>query len=277
MLFNYSDGVTKYFGYGNVLSSPSAFKSYFSQHNLKVTYTELTKGGEYIKTPKRKIAVYCYGATITAAEYPKYIDDDGNHHLLPRPYEKCKPGGCGFELMMSSWFKSFVQSVEKSVISFLTNFHEDKVEANKILVLMDKCRTVVPYELRVGGSCFTHMSVIGRLQDQGEVPMHFDEKDYITALVHLGNVKTGGSTQYFNGVSVKNHGHVAKVIPFAHGQIQIGCYNKILHAGEEWTGSRGCINFNLKKIIIDHFVSVGNKYYNQYRKNKFPKGIFYAT
>ena len=272
-----SDGVTSSFGYGNILSYTSEYKSYFSLHNLRVTYLELTKGGEYIKTPKRKIAVYCYGATITAAEYPKYIDKDGNHHLLPRPYEKSKPGGIGFNLMMSCWFKSFVQSVESTVLDFLLNVHEERNEANKIISLMKQCKTVVPYELRVGGSSFTHMSVIGRMQDKGEVPIHFDEKDYITALVHLGQVDMGGSTQYFDGVSLKSHGQVAKVIPFEHGQIQIGCYNNILHAGETWSGSRGCINFNLKKIIIDHFETVGIKYYNQYRKNKFPKGIFYAT
>ena len=238
---------------------------------------ELTKGGEYIKTAKRKIAVYCYGATITAAEFPKYIDDEGNHHLLPRPYEKSKPGGIGFRLMMSSWFKSFVKSVETTVLDFLHNYHDNKNEANEIISLMQQCKTVVPFELRVGGSSFTHMSVIGRMQDEGEVPIHFDEKDYITALVHLGQVETGGSTQYFDGVSLKKKGKIAKVIPFAHGQIQIGCYNNILHAGETWSGARGCINFNLKKIVIDHFVDVGSKYYRQYRSNKFPKGVFYAT
>ena len=106
--------------------------------------------------------------------------------------------------MMSCWFKSFVQSVESTVLDFLQNVHEERNEANKIISLMKQCKTLVPYELRVGGSSFTHMSVIGRMQDKGEVPIHFDEKDYITALVHLGQVDMGGSTQYFDGVSLNS-------------------------------------------------------------------------
>ena len=111
----------------------------------------------------------------------------------------------------------------------------------------------MPFECRISGSFFTHMSVIGKLKDKGEVPTHFDEKDCITTLVHLGSVREGGSTQYYDGNTIKDIGKMTYKIPFCHGQIQIGCFNDTLHCAESWMGNRGCINFNLKMNVVDHF------------------------
>ena len=136
---------------------------------------------------------------------------------------------------------------------------------------------MVPIECRVAGSFFTHMSVIGRLQEKGEVPIHFDEKDTITALVHLGSTSKGGSTLYYNGNTVKDHGKIVHKVPFLHGQIQIGNFNDTLHSAEKWTGNRGCINFNLKMDVVNHFQTYGMRYFQHYRRNKYPKGVFFAT
>ena len=79
------------------------------------TYKELVGGGTYVKTPKRAIANYCYGSTITACKWPIYIKGE-KHYILPRSYPKSKPGSTGLQIMMQDWFREFVRDVEKSAI-----------------------------------------------------------------------------------------------------------------------------------------------------------------
>lgn len=234
------------------------------------------KGGTYVKTPKRAIANYCYGSTKTACKWPIYIKND-KHCILPRPYPKSKPGSTGFKLMMRDWFKEMVIDVEKTVIFFLKNLFPNKDEGKKILKVMKAVRKHVPYELRISGSCFTHMSLIGKLDMKGDIRPHFDEKDVITALIHLGAGVTGGSTQYYSGSTTTDKGRIEKEISFNHGQIQVGCYNSILHGVNRWTGKRGCINLNIKMSILDHFKEEGMYYFKQYRTNNYPSENFYAT
>ena len=121
------------------------------------------------------------------------------------------------------------------------------------------------------------MVIIGKLDNKGDVPLHFDEKDCITALIHLGKSVKGGATQYYNGDTISNKGSMKAQIPFRHGQIQIGCYNKTLHSVETWSGKRGCINLNLKISVLNHFKTEGMKYFAQYRNNKYHSKMFYAA
>ena len=267
---------TGHFCYGNLLQHTSQYRSYFSQISWENIYKALVGSGTYVKTPKRAIANYCYGSTITACKWPIYIKG-GKHYILPRPYPKSKPGSTGFQIMMRDWFREFVRDVENSAIFFLKELHPNTEESKKILKLMLETRKFVPYELRIAGSCFTHMSLIGKLDPKGEIPPHFDEKDVITALVHLGSGVTGGSTLYYSGLTTEKKGETKKGIDFRHGQIQVGCYNTTLHGVERWSGKRGCINFNLKESILNHFKDEGMHYFKQYRRNKYPSSNFYAT
>ena len=212
-----------------------------------------------------------------ATQYPMFILNDGKHCVLPRPYQKCKPGNTGFNLMMQPWFRAFVLDLESAVLFFLNNLLPDQELGKEIKKCIRYSKKYVPFECRIGGSFFTHMSVIGKLKDKGEVPLHFDEKDCITTLVHLGEVRTGGSTQYFDGNTINNRGKLKYEIPFRHGQIQIGCFNDTLHGAEAWVGQRGCLNFNLKLNVVDHFKTYGMRYFEHYRRNKYPQGIFFAT
>ena len=116
---------------------------------------------------------------------------------------KSKPGYTGFNLMMQGWFRDFVADVELSVIFSISNILPDQEEKERIKSCIMYSKKFVPFECRIAGSFFTHLSVIGRMKDDGGVTIHFDEKDSITALVHLGSVTTGGSTHYFNGNIVK--------------------------------------------------------------------------
>ena len=262
---------------GNMFKDHSVFKSYFSAMSIDATYKKLRLSGTYFKTKKRSISMSCYGSTITAAQFPKFIKN-GVHHILPRPYESSKPGGDGYKLMHSSWFEALLKQIEEGVYYFLENIHPDKNIASKIWNKMNLCKSIVPKELRISNTFFTHMTVLGNYADSGDgIPAHFDEKDIITALFHIGNVSEGGGTIYYDGRSVSDKGNSMYTIPFKHGRIQIGCYNEVLHEVEAWSGQRGCINFNLKEPILDHFVNESDIYFNQFKLQGFPKGEFYAT
>ena len=100
-------------------------------------------------------------------------------------------------------------------------------------------------------------------------------EDLVTALFYIGNPSNGGETKYYVGLTSKSFGHLAKEISCEHGRLNIRCFYKILHYGESMSGIRGCINFNLKKKVMEHFLRYGNWYYKQFEGNDFPSGPFF--
>ena len=130
---------------------------------------------------------------------------------------------------------------------------------------------------QIADTFFTQMGVIGNLNENGDyVSKHMDKEDLITALFHVGNPTKGGGTKYYTGLTSDLFGYLAKEIPCEHGRLTIGSFDKILHCGESWNGICGCINFNVKKKVLEHFLKYGDKYYNQFESNKFPSGPFFA-
>ena len=106
----------------------------------------------------------------------------------------------------------------------------------------------VPSSCRIADTFFTHMSIIGNLNENGDyVSKHMDKEYFVTALFHVGDPSNGGETKYFTGLISISFGHLAKEISCEHGRLTIGCFDKILCCEEPWSGIRGCINFNLKK------------------------------
>ena len=92
------------------------------------------------------------------------------------------------------------------------------------------------------------MGIIGNLKKNGDyVSKHMDKEDLITASFHVGDPSNRGETKYYSGLTSKSFGHLAKEISCEHEQLTIGCFDKILHCGESWSGIRGCMNFHLKK------------------------------
>ena len=126
---------------------------------------------------------------------------------------------------------------------------------------------------------FTQMILVGSFEvSSGYIPPHIDDDDYVTALVSLGNESTlsGGDTFYAeinqNGILL-----VKKRVPYRHGNIQIGQFDKVLHGSFCWrNGERGVINFSLQKKILHHFYEHGIKYYSQYIESEYPSGTFEA-
>ena len=75
------------------------------------------------------------------------------------------------------------------------------------------------------GNFFTHMSVFGMIsKDDGEMPIHFDERDIISYVFHLGKVDSGCSTSYYSCSSPESPGDRIHQVPFKHGTLQIGFF-----------------------------------------------------
>ena len=53
------------------------------------------------------------------------------------------------------------------------------------------------------------------------MPIHFDERDVISCVFHLGNVTSGGSTCYYSGKGPRSVGDKVYEVTFQNGRLQI--------------------------------------------------------
>ena len=120
------------------------------------------------------------------------------------------------------------------------------------------------------------MIVVGDFSGHGEIPLHRDNDDYINAIVSFGDNKIkGGSTVYYSGANVKIVGKKQNSVNFKHGRVQIGYFDDIIHGAEKWdNGNRCVINYCMKKKLLNHFLKYGDKYYSQFVKAGYPRGLF---
>ena len=169
--------------------------------------------------------------------------------------------------------KTFFAEIEHHVLHYLHNLCPDKALKKVTLLNIELARKIIPQCLRLGGSFFTHMSVFGTInKEDGRMPLHFDERDIISCIFHLGKVNSGGSTCYYSGDSSDNPGDLIHKVPFKHGTLQIGFFNRVLHGVEEWDGQRCGIQINIKKDLLAHFVKYGTTHYDKYRLSGYPQG-----
>ena len=168
-------------------------------------------------------------------------------------------------MLQLNWFVEFVRSIEQITIKYFETIYPDNKKSKTILYLINKSKKVIPSSCQIADTFFTHMSIIGNLNENGDyVSKHMDKEDFVTALFHVGDPSNGGETKYYTGLTSKSFGHLAKEISCQHGQLTIGYLNKILHSRGSWSEIRGCINFYLKKKVIEQFLRYGNKYYKQF-------------
>ena len=147
-----------------------------------------------------------------------------------------------------NWFVEFVRSIEQIIINYFETIYPDNKKSKTILYLINKSKKVIPSSCRIADIFFTHMSIIGNLNENGDyISKHMDKEGFVTALVHVGDPSNGGETKFYTGLSGKSLGHLAKEISYEHGRLTIGYFDKILHCGKSWSGIHGCINFNVKK------------------------------
>ena len=83
---------------------------------------------------------------------------------------------------------------------------------------------------------------------------YIDKDDFITVLFHIGQPLYRSRTNHYTGLTSDEYETLTKHIPCQHGRLTIRYFDKIIHSGEAWEGSCGCINFNLKKKVLKHFL-----------------------
>ena len=219
--------------------------------------------------------MYLYGSTITATRYPKFVHE-GKEYVLPRPYQHCKPNQDGNTILSNHHvLKYMLKDIEFIVVCFLQSYCKDRDMAMSCLMNIAKSKEKIPENLRLGGTFFTHCTVIGTFEEvNAEIPPHFDEKDLISVVFHAGKIKSGGETIYYDGCKKNDIGNVVYSMPFQHGRIQIGFYQNVIHSVKLWVGTRCLINFNLKAKVLEHFVKHDMKYYDNFMKMGCPNGTF---
>ena len=75
------------------------------------------------------------------------------------------------------------------------------------LFQVDLSKKIIPECLRLGDTFFTHMSVFSTVsKEDGTMPIHFDKRDIISCVFHLGWVTSGGTTSFYGGVSPSKPG-----------------------------------------------------------------------
>ena len=212
------------------------YTPYFSEMSFQKTLQKLISSGEYNKTKKRSTPMYCFGSTITCTRFPKFFHD-GHSQILPRPYFTSKPNNRGYNIIRTLWMESFIKEVEYHVLHYLHNVCPDNKMKKLTLFRLELSKKIIPECLRLGDSFFTHMSVFGTVNKQdGQMPIHFDERDIISCVFHLGKVSNGGSTSYYEGKKPDAPGRLIHQVPFMHGTLQIGFFNKVLHGVDDWDG-----------------------------------------
>jgi len=159
----------------------------FVKEHVELTYNLLSAGGNRIQTRKRNMVMFQYGGTIGPAKYPTFVHraDPQYHHMLPRPVVKSRPGKIGWRLLSKSlWLKKLCVDIEYLTIKFLKG---QKSQTSEILLQhIEFCKNNVPPCLRICNTFFTQMILVGSSHcSNGNIPLHIDEDDHITALLSL--------------------------------------------------------------------------------------------
>ena len=192
--------------------------------------------------------MYCYGSTITCTRFPKFFAE-GKPQILPRPYFSSKPTQKGYKIIRSTWMQSLLKEIEHHVLHFLHNICTDKDLKKLTLLNIELARKIVPDCLRLGNTIFTNMTVFGTISKvDGKMPLHFDERDILSCVFHIGKVTKGGATSYYSGTSHSSPGNKIYQVPFQHGTLQIRFFNKILHGVDKWDGQRCGIQVHIQKM-----------------------------
>jgi hypothetical protein len=172
-----------------------------------------------------------------------------SRHMLPRPVASCRlPFNTGYVLLSNNkWLQDFIQDIERLLIEFLKRKRTPMFQ--EILGRVMFSRHKLHSSLRICDTCFTSMIAVGDLKQDGNIPMHLDDNDYVTALICIGAVRiVGGETVYYNGTSEDALGSQILSVPRQHGRLQIGFYDNIYHGANPWiNGQRGVINLSIQK------------------------------
>ena len=130
---------------------------------------------------------------------------EGKPQILPRPYRTSKPGSKGYDIIRGTWMQSFLKEVEYHVLHYLHNMCKDKALRQITLFNIELAQKIISECLRLGDTFFTHMSVFGTVNKaDGQMRIHFDERNLISCVFHLGQTIKGGATSFTQVARQKN-------------------------------------------------------------------------
>ena len=220
--------------------------------------------------------MFQYGGTIGPSRYPTFKLDEESFQkkMLPRPVKLSRPEQIGHIIMSNcGWLNELCKDVESLTINYILEHEEQLTVPHPVIGTQSTVPLIdivkfskvhIPPCLRICKTMFTQMILVGSFNTKsGYIPPHYDDDDYITALVSLGNTTNlrGGDT-FYSEIRKDGTLSISKRIPYRNGNVQIGQFDQVLHGSFHWTnGERGVINLSIQKKILRHFFQYRNKYY----------------
>ena len=105
------------------------------------------------------------------------------------------------------------------------------------LFQIELSKKIIPECLWLGDTFFTHMSVFGTInKEDGTMSIHFNERDIISCVFHLGSITSGSPTSFYSGSSPSKPGEKIHCVAFRHGTLQVFFKNRVLHGVDNWEG-----------------------------------------
>ena len=222
-----------------------------SVKNYNETYAELHKCGYNPITQSSPMSLF--GGNIGPTGYNYQV----RGVVVPRPNKASREGKPGFLALKRPSIIQLAQDAEKQMLRYLSE-HDPKT-----LEMCQWFKDNVPEELRVCGTMFNAMALVGDLRD-GTNHIHVDKNDLCSLIIMLGKDIEGGSTRYYDGPNAGNSGNIVHEEPFVHGKFQVGPYETTVHDGEPWKGRRGIISFYINRPMFQHFQKYGRLKYDAY-------------
>ena len=225
--------------------------------------------------------MYCAGGTLGTARKPFIQTAFQKRTMMARPYTESLPGGSGYNLLKEKWASDFFKDIEKLALKFIYYGISYKYQRDKLLQSIFESKKTIPSDLRICGTFFTQLSLVGDMTFESvgqEITPHIDGDDIFTAIIHFGTPITGGNLQLFSGNSKTNIGSLVKTHKFLNGNIHMGCFTDVVHSVSRWTGVRGSFSLNLKKSMLNFFEDVNRRsYYKTYKQLNYPQNDHYTV
>ena len=267
LLFFRIDDYTAYFQTNNLTLKLHDKYSLLKQENIEILSDHFIYGGTKMGN------MYLYGGTIGRTRYPTFIHR-GIKKNLPRPVVKSRYGGPGKLLLETEWFQYLSQQAEKNVESYFSEVINTNCRFITLYQSLERCKLIVPNDLRINGTFFTSVSVIpSKNKDVNHVHLHMDRNDIISCVFFMGNDVDGGDSVFYDGKDSNNCNDYVHHEKFVHGKSITGEFSKILHGATIWKGFRLTIVFYTNKKIYNHFLTYGMHYYQNYKDMKHPSNF----
>jgi hypothetical protein len=169
------------------------------------------------------------------------------------------------KVLQQPWLVELAEELWARNISYAERFDQEMLQD------MRTALHVIPEELRIGATGFCTLATISDLSS-GYNHKHIDSNDVTSCFVTLGIGVEGGSTVYFNGRTADDAGDEIHKVGLQHGQYQTGAFHEVLHATDAWEGPRATLSFFLRREMLKHFVTYGDRYYTEHRLRMYYLG-----